>query len=210
MEFTSGKSVLDTRASLLLRLKHKPGDPNAWSQFVVIYGPRLIQYCKKQGLQEADAVDISQEALLRFWKIADRFSYDPGKSFRRYLRKLVNSVWSDWQDEQKWQERGAGHSATARLMANLPAREVFTACLDEVFDQDLLDLAMRLVQKRVQPQTWEAFRLLALEGQPGKEVSAHLGMKLSSVWVARHNVQRKIQSTLQRLEYQNAKRPSSF
>ena len=43
MEFTSGKSVLDTRASLLLRLKHKPGDPNAWSQFVVIYGPRLIQ-----------------------------------------------------------------------------------------------------------------------------------------------------------------------
>ncbi len=54
---------------------------------------------------------------------------------------------------------------------------------------------MREVETRVQPHTWQAFRLLAIEGRPGSEVAALLGMEISTAYyVARSKVQRMIRA----------------
>src|SRR5947209_2478785 len=53
-------SASQTRASLLSRLRKDPGDSSAWDEFVDRYGPRIRSWCRRWGLQEADAEDVTQ------------------------------------------------------------------------------------------------------------------------------------------------------
>ena len=195
-----------TRMSLLVRLAQSPRDPDAWSRFVHLYGPHVVYWCKAHGLQDADARDVAQEVLIRFWKMAGRFEYDPTRSFRQYLNSLVKSVWADWFSQQRNQILADGGSNVLHVLEQLPARDDLIARLERAFDQEILDTAMRLVRKRVEPQTWEAFRLLALEGKSGKEAAAQLGMKVGTVIAARCDVQKMIQKTIQRIEQADATR----
>jgi hypothetical protein len=58
----------------------------------------------------------------------------------------------------------------------------------------------RFFRLRVQPKTWEAFRLLALEDHSGNEVAERLGMKVSAVFVAKRNVRKMIEEEIARLD----------
>ena len=58
-------SPLSTRTSLLLRLRQAPPDQEAWAEFVDRYGPQIHGWCRRWGLQEADAQDVTQTVLLR-------------------------------------------------------------------------------------------------------------------------------------------------
>ena len=51
-----------TRVSLLVRLRD-PADGEAWQTFVDVYAPLVYSYCRRKGLQEADASDVTQEVL---------------------------------------------------------------------------------------------------------------------------------------------------
>jgi len=72
--------------------------------------------------------------------------------------------------------------------------------MEEQFDCELLEEATARVRLRVQPHTWEAFRLLAYEGLTGAEVATRLNMKVGAVFVARSKVQRMLREELSRLE----------
>jgi DNA-directed RNA polymerase specialized sigma24 family protein len=88
-------STLLTRGSLLARLHEEPNNAEAWGEFVRIYGTHVIGWCLAHGLQDADACDVSQEVLVRFWKQAAKFRYDPSQRFLAYLRRIVVSALAD-------------------------------------------------------------------------------------------------------------------
>jgi DNA-directed RNA polymerase specialized sigma24 family protein len=56
------------------------------------------------------------------------------------------------------------------------------------------------VRQRVQPQTWEAFRLTTLEGLRGAETAARLGVKLTLVFKAKSNVRKLLQEEIRYLQ----------
>src|SRR5207249_7422474 len=87
-----------------------------------------------------------------------------------------------------------------RLLETVEDRDDLVKNLEAAFDRELLDEAMVRVRLRVQPRTWEAFRLAALEGLPGAEVAGRLGMEVANVYVARGNVQRMIREEYTRLD----------
>jgi DNA-directed RNA polymerase specialized sigma24 family protein len=72
--------------------------------------------------------------------------------------------------------------------------------LHDECDRELLEEAMARVRLRVQPHTWQAFVLTALEGQSGAEVAARLRLKVGTVWVARSKVQKMLHDEVRRLE----------
>jgi len=82
------------------------------------------------------------------------------------------------------------------LFDSLAAREDLLQKIEAEADRELLGLAVQRVRTRVQPQTWDAFEMLTSGGKSGEEVSSLLGMSLSSVYVARHNVQRMLREEL--------------
>jgi RNA polymerase sigma-70 factor (ECF subfamily) len=57
---------------------------------------------------------------------------------------------------------------------------------------------MQRARQRVEPQTWEAFRLTALEDQSGADVAERLGMKITAVFKARSRVQQMLKDELAR------------
>jgi RNA polymerase sigma-70 factor (ECF subfamily) len=60
--------------------------------------------------------------------------------------------------------------------------------------------ALDRVRLRVEPQTWEAFRLTATEGLSGDAAAARLGMRLTAVFKAKSRVLRLLRDEVARLE----------
>ena len=64
----------------------------------------------------------------------------------------------------------------------------------------LVSRAYAVVHARVEPQTWEAFRLTACENRPGEEVAAELGMSVTAVFKAKSRVLAFIRQEVRRLD----------
>ena len=85
-------------------------------------------------------------------------------------------------------------------MESAEARDDVLQKIEQDWQRELLAEAMRTVKARVQPHTWQAFRLMTQEGFRGQEVADRLGMKVGAVWVAKSKVQKMIADEVRRLE----------
>ena len=61
-------------------------------------------------------------------------------------------------------------------------------------------MAQARVRERIEPHTWEAFRLTALEGKSGAEAAALLQMQVGTVFKAKSKVQQMLREEIERLE----------
>jgi RNA polymerase sigma-70 factor (ECF subfamily) len=189
----------ETRMSLLVRLARTgPADERAWQEFVDYYAPAIYRWCAGRGLQDTDAQDVTQQVLLLLATKLPAFSYDPSKSFRAWLRTLTHHAWADFLSGRA--RPTTGHPTAWAALATAEAREDFLQRIEDEFDLELLELAMARVRERVEPGTWEAFRLTALEGIPATEVARRLGKQVANVYVLRSNVQKLLQAEVAELE----------
>jgi RNA polymerase sigma factor (sigma-70 family) len=177
-----------TSTSLLMRLREAPADRAAWEEFVRRYGDRIRDWGRRWGLQEADAHDVSQDVLLKLVRAMQTFRYDPAQRFRGWLKTVTHNAWQD-----SARGRPPALAGDDRLHS-LAARDDLAAGIEAAYEQELLDRAMERVRPRVLPQTWEAFRLTALDGIPGADAAARLGMAVTSVYKAKSNVQKLLEA----------------
>jgi RNA polymerase sigma-70 factor (ECF subfamily) len=182
------------------RLGHDPNDPKAWADFVRRYGRKIYLWCRGWNLQDADAQDVTQNVLMEVARKMRTFRYDPSRSFRAWLKTLTHGAWCDWVASRNRPGQGSGDSGVLDVLATVAAREDLVRKLEEEYDVELLEEASARVQLRVEPRTWEAFRLLALEGLSGAEAAARLAMKVGAVFVARSKVQKMLQEEIRKLE----------
>jgi RNA polymerase sigma-70 factor (ECF subfamily) len=186
---------LPTSATLLRRLRD-PADRAAWAAFADSYGRRIYAWCRRWHLQEADAEDITQGLLVKIPAKMRSFRYDPKiGSFRAWLKTVVRHALADFARSQ---ER-AGTQGSA-LIDNVAAQQDLLKELDDRFERELLDEAMARVELRVNPTTWAAFRLTALEQKSGKEAAAHLQIPVANVYVYKQRVQDLLKEEIRRLE----------
>ncbi len=193
-------SASSTSTTLLARLRQAPADQAAWKAFVDRYGPKIYGWCRRWNLQESDAQDVTQNVLLKLAEKMRTFVYDPSRSFRGWLKTLAHHAWSDfWQG----QHRAGLHASPSEVLMRLQtiqARDDFAKQLEEEFDRELLEEAMVRVRLRVQPRTWDAFRLLAVEGWSGAQAAEKLSMKVATVFVAKSKVQKLLQEEIHKLD----------
>jgi RNA polymerase sigma-70 factor (ECF subfamily) len=193
-------SEFATRVTLLGRLRAAPDDPAAWSEFVAWYGGKIYAWCRAWGLQESDAQDVTQEVFLNLSVRMHDFRYDPSRSFRAWLKTLTHHAWRDYVEKQRRPGRGSGSESVLERLAAVEAQEDLASRLAEAFDQEVLKEAAARVRLRVEPRTWDAFHLLAIEGRSGAEVAQRLRMKVATVFVARSKVQRMLREEVGRLD----------
>jgi len=126
-----------TRPSLLVRIRDA-NDREAWRQFVDIYAPLIYGFCRKRGLQDADAADLTQDVFRAVAaKIASRpgakgkadgdegatgtvqWEYDPNRgSFRGWLYTVTRNKINDFRDRK--QSCGTGDTATQQFLEQQP------------------------------------------------------------------------------------------
>jgi RNA polymerase sigma-70 factor (ECF subfamily) len=190
----------DTPHSLLLRLSQETRDEHAWNEFVHRYQPHIRAWCCERGLQPADAEDVSQNVLEQLLTTMREFRYDPSRSFRAWLRTVTVRACNRFVLKEN---RAAGRKdpPSLRLIDEAPARQELARRIEEVFDEELLEQAMKSVRGVVAPNTWEAFRLMALLHQSGAEAARQLGMPVMHVYVARQRVQMRLRQEVGRLQH---------
>ena len=195
-----GDSASQTRISLLSRLRRDPNDQSAWDEFVDRYGPQIHAWCGRWGLQEADALDVTQAVLMKLAVKLRQFAYDPARSFRGWLKTLTRHAWSDFVADRQRGVTASGDSGTFLALHTVEACDDLEKRLEEAFDLELLQLASARVRERVEPQTWEAFQMTALEGMSGAEAAQRLGMAVATVYKAKSSVQKMLQEEVAQLE----------
>src|SRR4051812_12264285 len=93
---------VDRTSSTLLRRLRDPGDVEAWNNFHTRYGPRIRDWCRRRGLQEADVDDVTQQVLLSLVKAVRNLKYDRKKMFRAYLKTVSqHAVYAFWERQAR-------------------------------------------------------------------------------------------------------------
>lgn len=176
----------DTHSSLLVRIRN-PQDRASWKDFVATYVPIIYRYLKQRGLQEADISDVSQEVLADVARCIANFEYQPERGrFRDWLGLLTR------RKMIRFWER------TKKLEASPADSQLGESDIDgewnEAFHSHLLRLAMEKSKPFFEPNTWEAFRRIWVEGESAATVSAELKLPIEAVYNAKSRVLKRLEA----------------
>jgi RNA polymerase sigma-70 factor (ECF subfamily) len=180
-----------TSSSLLLQLR-RPGEQAAWRRFIDLYTPLLYYWACRMGLPTQDAADLVQDVFVTLVQALPRFRYDPGKSFRSWLRTVAENRWRDALRKRAAVPRNAGDAA----LADAAVPPAAAALWEAEYHQHLLGRAAQLMRSDFEEKTWKACWALVVEGRPGAEVAAELGMTIDAVYAARSRVLRRLRQEL--------------
>jgi RNA polymerase sigma-70 factor (ECF subfamily) len=178
-----------TRASLLVRVCDH-NDRRAWDQFVEIYSPMVHRYCRRAGLQDADATDVVQEVMVAVSRAIGRFDHRPGRAtFRNWLFTITRNELRTFlsRDKRRRADRGSGRTTMQQVLAEQPDEQE-TRGWEEECRVRLFEWAASRARREFADPTWRAFVMTAVEGKPVKEVEAALGLSANAVYTARSRV----------------------
>jgi RNA polymerase sigma-70 factor (ECF subfamily) len=170
-----------TSASLLEQARGRSSA--AWERLVALYGPLLDAWLTAAGLQAADRQDLAQRVLAVLVQQLPTFEHNgrPG-AFRAWLRGVtVNLLREHW--------RARPTAASESVLAQLADPEGgLSRIWNEQHDRHVLHGLMESVRGEFTEPTWRAFRRVALEGVPPREVAAELGLSVNAVLIAKSRV----------------------
>jgi RNA polymerase sigma-70 factor (ECF subfamily) len=184
-----------TSLTLLRQLCNSTNNGDAWRTFVERYKPQIHRWCRGKGLDPTSAEEVCDCVLCHLTEAMRHFDYNPSRSFRGWLRTIVDHAVCDY-----WRElhrrpggRGTGDTAVLEMLAHIPAppdtvelvQELNASLEGEVQRASAIAASVR---ERVAPHTWQAFWLTAIEERPAPEVAAQLDMKVTSVYMAKNRV----------------------
>jgi RNA polymerase sigma-70 factor (ECF subfamily) len=190
---------------LLLRLSDQQ-DIAAWDQFVTIYQPLIFRLARSKGFQEADAQDVVQEVMLAVSKAIHRWEPDPDKGrFRDWLFRIARNMMINFLTRRKHKSLGAVESADEMLVdhPDPSSSSEATQEFELEYRRGVFLLAAERVRAQVRPNTWEAFRLTAIEEFSIAKAARQLGMKEGAVLVARCRVLARMRLVVAELDMQS-------
>jgi RNA polymerase sigma factor (sigma-70 family) len=184
-----------TRPSLLVRLRDA-ADGLAWGQFVNLYGPLIFRYGQRQGLQEADAADLTQEVLSRLAQSLPGWHYDPDRgAFRGWLFTVVRNQFRKLLQRRGRHVQSTGDTTAQRALLEQAAPDGADAWNEE-YRRRLFTWAAEQVRPEIDATAWQAFWLTGVEGQPAKEAASRLGMTVAAVYMAKSRILARIKEQI--------------
>ena len=183
-------------STLLERIRaHRP---EAWRRLVDLYGPVIYRWCRLAGVAKDEAPDVVQEVFAAVTKNIGGFRRNrPGDSFVAWLRTITHSKTVDYF--RTLQGRAAGQGGTDAYQRLCQVPEPSAVSLSERPEEIrslIARLGLDLVRAEFENRTWQAFWLVAVEGQKVEAVAADLGMSVPAVYKAKSRVLRRVRQEL--------------
>jgi RNA polymerase sigma factor (sigma-70 family) len=193
--------VPDTRPSLLVRLCD-PKDDRAWTEFTAIYSPLIYRLARRQGFQDADALDLVQEVLRAVASAVDRWEPDPCKRpFRNWLFRIARNMMLNLVASQRRHPLGTGSDEIQWLLEARPSPSPEdTALFETEYKRQLFRWAAERVSGEFRGNTWAAFWETGVEGKKAQIVAATLGMSIGAVYMAKSRVVARIRQVIEQVE----------
>ncbi len=177
-------------------------DHEAWVDFVTRYDPVIRFSSRRYRLDAESTEELCQRVWIDLARRMRTYRYDPGKTFRGWLRRLCQSRAIDLLRKKKanavesLDDQPAGsllEDASAAIEVDESAaseRPVLLRQAEEVQDA---------VRRRVSERTWQVFWIIAIEGQSVRETSAAAGISCYAAFAAEKRVGRMLREEGQRL-----------
>jgi RNA polymerase sigma-70 factor (ECF subfamily) len=185
-----------THPSLLSRVRD-PANAAAWREFEDRYRELLVRFCRKRGLQQADAEDVAQIVFFNLSKALPGFTYDPGRGrFRDYLYRSARNAIAQWSSRPKHVSGALGTDIGERVEApgtgNGPSGE------DAAWEQEWVAhhyrLAMETVRRTFDPKSVEMFE----RNMAGVSVAA-LAAAYDTTEQAVHKVRQRVRARMEEI-----------
>jgi RNA polymerase sigma-70 factor (ECF subfamily) len=193
-EPTSGEPP-STRITLLTRLR-SAADAEAWRTFVDLYLPLVFRYCRKRGLQDADARDVTQQVLANVHRSIDKFAYDPRRGrFRNWLGTIAMHEIAKHVQRDRRPGKGGG-DGVGELPVQHASGEVDAAWHEE-FQSHIFSVAVDRVRTDFDDSTWQAFDATWLRDVKPREAAERLGKTTGWVYKARFRVLERLRSEIE-------------
>ena len=187
-----------THASLLVRIRDAE-DSRSWNQFLELYTPIVIGYCRKRGLQDADAADVAQDVMQTVARRMPEFEYDRSSGpFRGWLFTVTRNKLIDFVNKQRRQPRGTGQTIVHRLLEEHPSPEEQQQW-DQQEQQRLFDWAAEQVRSEFSEKTWRAFWRTAVENEAAKTVAENVGISVGAVYIAKSRVLARLREKIREI-----------
>ena len=183
-----------TRKSLLAKVRG--GDEISWQEFYYAYKPLILLCGGDCGLLQDEKEELVQKVMCEIFQkdIIGKydpdnvpsdvvFKYDPAKGrFRHYLRKIIR-----FQAIKIYHKRNNHESIDSEKSAvnAMPSNDEWNAAWDEEWYKHVLHMAMTELKGRVQPDTFVAFEMYAVQNRKVEDVARFLNLSVSSVYTAK-------------------------
>ncbi len=161
----------------------------------MVYG-----WCRRAGLQPADAADVGQEVFAAVARSIHTFRHDrPGDTFRGWLFTITRNKLRDRQTPLG--ATGIGGSDALRQMAELPTEEQHepTPAPEANERQAFWRRQIEMVRGEFEPRTWEAFWRAFVDGEAAANIAADLGISTNAVYLAKSRVLHRLREELSAL-----------
>ena len=200
-----------TRLSLILRLRHAD-DAAAWQEFVEIYQPLVFRLARSRGLQEADALDMTQEVMARVAKAINRWDPDPNRgSFRGWISRITRNLVIEFLRSKNRRPITSDDSSIEQLVNSTPDRSPETELFDLEHERQVFAWAAEKVRSSFQPKSWQAFWLTAVDNRTPDDVANELGLTKGAVYIARSRVMAKLKQKIeQHSRFMDSNGPDQF
>ena len=188
---------LQTRQSLLSRLRDLE-DRDSWQTFFDLYWRLLYNVARRAGLDDADAQDVVQDAVMAISREMPQFRYDPARgSFKSWLFRILGRRVAD--HFRRLYRQPARVDATPESLEPASA-----ASLSEAWEQEwkrsILAAGIAQVRAEVNPKHFQVFDYCVLKEWPVAKVAATLGINAAQVYLARHRVSQAVKRAARRIE----------
>lgn len=189
-----------TRYTLIAKLRD-PADAGAWREFVTLYQPLIYRLARRQGLQDADALDLGQEVFRTVARAIERYDLDPARgSFRGWLFRITRNLLINFLTRRPYRLRGSGSTSIQELLEAQPVDDPSaTAVFEGEYRRRVLRWAADEIQAEFTPSTWRAFWLTAVDGRVPAAAAAELGLSVGAVYIARSRVLARLKARIQQL-----------
>ncbi|MCA9051121.1 MAG: sigma-70 family RNA polymerase sigma factor [Planctomycetaceae bacterium] len=189
----------ENNTSLTLLNLVRRNDPRAWETFVKLYAPLVYSWCRAAGLQPADVADVAQEVFHTLHGKLDTF--EPGRrqtgAFRAWLWGITRLKLLEHHRAARRQPVGKGGSAADIRIEQLQTDvDEADTSLSLNSKQILVTSALQMLKSEFEPQTWQAFWLMSVEGLQAREVGERLNMTAQAVRQAKYRVARRTREFL--------------
>ena len=198
-----GEVDLSVTSTEILR-QAKASNQTAWQQLVTRYSRRIYRWCRRGGLQPADAADVTQEVLHAVARKLGDFRRDrPGDTFRGWLRRITSNKINDhFRKQNKTADRASGGVNHMALVADTweplgtwnTASVVSEASTVSSIQNHRIQEILKRVRSNVSERDWKLFWRIAVDGQSAADAAKELGITANAARLVKMRILKRLKN----------------
>ena len=196
----SGEREPSATSTELLR-QAQADNQDAWEQLVSLYSRRMYRWCRRAGLQAADAGNVVQESLQAVARKLGEFRRDrPGDTFRGWLRRITdNKIRDHFRRQGRSLDLATGGTDAQNFLVdraqdNQQEEITWDTSVASALSPQTEELreTIERVRSEVSDRDWKFFWRVVVDGQSAADVGREFGVTANTVRLVKMRLLRKL------------------